>query len=190
MIAGAHDGQRLGREQFAVEIARPVVIVAQADRRLAAADKIADLGAGRRAQRQIHSGICLREALHDLRKPAAGERADDRKRDWSGVRLRQRANRVLRILRGGNGALRIGHHHPACIAQHGAPGAALEQRHAEFLLEQRDAARNRRLRTVQGSRRVGNSALAMHGQKGFEGVAVHIHLMQKTDAIGKNNKFG
>ena len=166
------------------------MIVAQADRRLAAADKIADLGAGRRAQRQVHSGIRLREALHDLRKPAAGERADDRKRDWTGVGLRQRADCVLGILGGGDGAFRIRHHHPPCIAQHGAPGAALEQRHAQFLLEQRDATRNCRLRTVQGSRRAGNSALAVHGQEGFEGVAVHIHLMQKTDVMGKNNKFG
>ncbi len=52
----------------------------------------------------------------------------------------QRANRILRIPGRRNGSLRIGHHHPPGIAEHIAPGNALEQGDPELLLQQRDAA--------------------------------------------------
>ena len=149
MIRRADDLQRLGEQHFAVEIARSVAVVAQADRRFAAPDQAADLGAGRGTQGQIDAGMLGGKALHDRRQPAARQRADHRERDRPRIRPRQRAHRVLRILGGRHRTLRIGHHHPPGVAEQGAAGDAVEQGHAEFLLQQRDAPRDRRLRAMQ-----------------------------------------
>src|ERR1700730_6073415 len=89
------------------------------------------------------------------------------------MRSRQRANRMLRILRRRHRALGVGNHHAACIAQYRPTRDALEQRHAEFLLQERDAPGDRGLRTVQRLRRIRDASPTVNHQERIEGVAVH-----------------
>src|SRR6185295_10466935 len=78
-------------------------------------------------------------------------------------------------------ALGIRHHHPPNLAQHRAAGDPLEQWHAELLLQQRYAPRDRGLRAVQRLRRARNAAAAVNGQEGEKRIAVHVSSMQKAD---------
>ena len=73
VVRRAHDLKPLGKQHFAIEIARRIAVVTQPDRRLAAPDQVADLGAGRGAQRQldVRTSLAKRFMMPDSCPPAS-----------------------------------------------------------------------------------------------------------------------
>lgn len=120
MIGCAYDLERLSKEPLIFQFIGPADVITQADRCLASPDQTADLAAGRGAQGEIDAGVLACKLLHDGREPPARQRAHHRERDRPGIRMHQRANRILCILSGCDCALRVRHHHFPCVAEHGA----------------------------------------------------------------------
>ena len=147
--------------------------VPEAERRVAAPDERAHLGAERRAEAQVDPGMRVAKAPQGGRERGAGEGADQGEGHRAAVGRLERGHGVAGVAHRGEQRLGGREKRAARVRQDAAAGAPLEERRADRVLEEAHAAADGRLGQVQRGGRPGEAALPHDGHECLDLVELH-----------------
>ena len=131
--------------------------VAQPELRVAAADQGADLGTEPSPEPQVDPRIRVTEPSQPVSQLGAGKRAHQCQRDRAPAGAAHSGHRLEPVGYRREERLGVREERPAGISHDDAAVHPLEQRRAQLVLEELDAAAERGLREVEAGRRPGES---------------------------------
>ena len=149
------------------------VEIAQAQRGLAAPHQVTDLLARRGLQVEIDALGTSGEPAQHIHDVGVRERPDERERDGAALLADGGAHRLATILDRRENGLGKRQERAAGFGQLHAAAHAFEQRRPEVLLDQADAAADRRLRAVEPAGGAREPAELGDGYEGADFVDVH-----------------